>query len=202
VVDLSIAIAVAERPYPGEEASGDAWRVDRDGDTWRIAMIDGLGHGPQAAVAAVAASDALAAHPSMSPDVAIQACHEALKGTRGAALLVIQIDLPTSQLTFAGVGNVEAQIWQRGVTQHLVSDRGIVGSTLPRIRPLTVSLEADWLLLVYTDGIRDRFEIPELQQSAPDRDALAQAILAGWSRKTDDATILVAEPSQRVATPG
>jgi serine phosphatase RsbU (regulator of sigma subunit) len=157
-------------------------------------MIDGLGHGPQAAAAAAAAIGVLAAHPVLDLPVAMQQCHEALKGTRGAALLLIRVAMEARELTFAGVGNVEAQLWQGGRTQHLISDRGIVGATLPRTRPVTISLAADWLLLMYTDGIRDRFDLPTLRQTAAGADTLAHALLTDWSRATDDATILVAQP--------
>jgi serine phosphatase RsbU (regulator of sigma subunit) len=194
VAESPLAIAVAARSFPGEAVSGDAWHVDWDGDTCCIAMIDGLGHGPQAATAAAAAISSLAARPAREFGTAIQECHETLKGTRGAALLMIRIAMAAGVLTFAGVGNVEAQLWQSGRTQHLVSDRGIVGGTLPRIRPVTISLEAEWLLLMYTDGIRDRFDLPTLQQSAADADTLAHLLLNDWSRPTDDATVLVAQP--------
>jgi serine phosphatase RsbU (regulator of sigma subunit) len=194
VAEHPIAIAVAARPYPGEPVSGDAWRVDWDGDACRVAVVDGLGHGPQAAAAAQAATADLAAHPGRDPAAAIQGCHEALKGTRGAALLVARIDVGGGVLTVAGVGNVEAQLWQNGRTHHLMCDRGIVGSVLPRVRPATVALEPNWLLLVYTDGVRNRFDLGALAGTAPDADGCAEALLAGWGRPTDDATVLVAQP--------
>jgi serine phosphatase RsbU (regulator of sigma subunit) len=194
VAESLITIAVAARPYPGEAVNGDAFRIDWVGDSCRIAVIDGLGHGPQAAAAAVAATSALAAHPTHDPVIAIQECHEALKGTRGAAQLMVCITMEAGTLTFAGVGNVEAQLWQVGRSKHLMSDRGIVGSTLPHIRPVTIPLEADWRLLMYTDGIRNRFDRAALQQTAPEADDLAHAILNDWSRATDDATVLVAQP--------
>jgi serine phosphatase RsbU (regulator of sigma subunit) len=174
--------------------SGDAWQVDWDGDVCRIAVVDGLGHGPQAAAAALAATADLAAHPGRDPATAVQGCHEALTGTRGAALLIVRVDLRDRQLTIAGVGNVEAQLWQNGRTQHLMSDRGIVGSVLPRIRPVVVDLDATWLLLMYTDGIRNRFDLGTVRETASEGKGCAEAVLNAWSRATDDATVLVAQP--------
>lgn len=194
MAESPIAIDVAARPYPGEVVSGDAWRVDWDGDVCRIAMIDGLGHGPAAAVAAEAANSTLAAHPATDLVTVMQECHEALRGTRGAALLVVRIALAAGEVTFAGVGNVEAQLSQNGRTQHLMSDRGIVGAALPRIRPVTISLEPEWLLLMYTDGLRNRFNLQELQQISPAAVGLAHMLLNDWGRSTDDATVLVAQP--------
>jgi serine phosphatase RsbU (regulator of sigma subunit) len=196
VVEHPIAIAVAARPYPGETVNGDAWQVDWDEDVCRIAVIDGLGHGPQAAAAARAATTDLASYPGRDPVSAIQGCHEALKGTRGAALLVASVDVGVGRLTFAGVGNVEAQIWQNGRTQHLVSDRGIVGTVLPRLRPVAVDLDAPWLLVLYTDGIRNRFDLGALWETVSDGHGCAEALLDTWGRLTDDATVLVAQPQE------
>jgi hypothetical protein len=49
-------------------------------------------------------------------------------------------------------------------------------------------------LLIYTDGIKRRFDAQSLLEPAPSGDGLAQAVLAGWARATDDATVLVAQP--------
>jgi serine phosphatase RsbU (regulator of sigma subunit) len=194
VVEHPVTITVAARPYPGETVSGDAWQVDWIGDLCRISVVDGLGHGPLAAAASLAATMNLASHPERDPATAIQGCHEVLAGTRGAALLVAAVDLRAGQLTIAGVGNVEAQLWQHGRTQHVISDRGIVGAVLPRVKPVTVALDADWLLLVYTDGIRNRFDLDALRQTDSDGHGCADALLHGWARSTDDATVLVAHP--------
>lgn len=189
-----LAIAVASRPYPGETVSGDAWQVDWDGSVCRIAVIDGLGHGPQATAASTAAVAALVAEPALNPVEAVHCCHDALKGTRGAALLVASIDLSRAQLTVAGAGNVEGRLYQDGAAKHLVTDRGIVGSVLPRVRPVELGLAPDWLILICTDGIRQRFDARSLLDMTLGGNELAQAVLDGWGRATDDATVLVARP--------
>jgi serine phosphatase RsbU (regulator of sigma subunit) len=193
MVERPISVAVAARPHPGETVSGDAWQVDWAESVCRIALIDGLGHGPQAAAAAAAATAHLAADPALDPESAIRGCHLALNGTRGAALLVVRIDLAAGRLTVAGVGNVEARLWQDGRAQHLLSDRGIVGSVLPRIRPLEIALAPDWLLVAHTDGVRNRFDVPALLETTRDGEAYAQAVLDDWGRAKDDATVLVAQ---------
>jgi serine phosphatase RsbU (regulator of sigma subunit) len=194
MASFPVAVAVAARPYPGEAVSGDAWRVDWHGPVCRIALVDGLGHGPEAASAALAAVAALAAEPALEPVDAVHCCHDALAGTRGAALLVVSLDVSRGELIMAGVGNVEARLCQDGGAKHLMTDRGIVGSVLPRVRSVEMALSPDWLLLMHTDGIKRRFDAQSQLEAAPDGDGLAQAILAGWARATDDATVLVAKP--------
>src|SRR5215212_6805451 len=187
-----VVVAVAARPYPGETVSGDAWQVDWHGSVCRIALVDGLGHGPQAEAAAVAA---LAAEPALNPVEAVHCCHDALADTRGAALLVASIDVSRGQLIVAGAGNVEARLYQDGGAKQLMTDRGIVGSVLPRVRPVEMTLAPGWLLLMHTDGIKRRFDAQPQLESTRDGDGLAQAILMEWARATDDATVLVAQPT-------
>jgi serine phosphatase RsbU (regulator of sigma subunit) len=189
-----VTVAVAARPYPGETVSGDAWQIDWHQSVCRIALIDGLGHGSQAAAAALTAVAALAAEPALDPVDAVHCCHDALAGTRGAALLVASIDVSRGQLIVAGAGNVEARLCQDGGAKHLMTDRGIVGSVLPRVRPVEMALAPTWLLLLHTDGIKRRFDPQPLLEAAADGDGLAQAVLAEWARATDDATVLVAQP--------
>ncbi|MEA2178831.1 MAG: phosphoserine phosphatase RsbX, partial [Solirubrobacteraceae bacterium] len=72
-----VEIAVASAPLHGETESGDAAVVlDAPGGTL-VAAIDGLGHGPSAAIAARAVSDALQAAPGEPLQLLVQRCHRA-----------------------------------------------------------------------------------------------------------------------------
>lgn len=195
-----VAVAAAARPYPGEAVSGDAWRVDRQGEWVRIAVIDGLGHGPEAARAASAAISFLEAHADFDPAPALEGCHRALHGTRGAAIGIVMIDPPLRQLRFAGVGNIEARLWQDGQEKRFSCARGIVGVTLPRIRPDELEIEDAWRLVVHTDGVSARFRLGELLQTHCSFQELSDAILTGWGRSADDVTVVVAG-SRQFATP-
>jgi serine phosphatase RsbU (regulator of sigma subunit) len=197
MAESPLAIAVATRAYPGETVNGDAWRVDWHGPVCRVSVVDGLGHGPEAAAAAAAATSALAANSTRDVREAIACCHEALKGTRGAAILVACIDVPAGQLTIAGVGNVEACVWQAGRSQRLVTDRGIVGSVMPRVRPIELALTGDWRMIVYSDGVSSRFDVTEMIGAGRESQELAEAILATSGRMTDDATVVIAQPLKR-----
>jgi hypothetical protein len=75
-----------------------------------------------------------------------------------------------------------------------MTDRGIVGSVLPRVRPVEMALAPNWLLLMHTDGIKRRFDAQAQFEATPGGESLAQAILKEWGRATDDATVLVAQP--------
>lgn len=192
----TISVAVATRPHPHETVSGDLWTVQRaDDGAYRLAVIDGLGHGPAAHEAAAAAVQALVAAPDLSPTRALQACQRPLSGTRGAAIAIVRLDPAAGLLTFAGIGNVEGRLWQPDGERRLLAQRGIVGSTLPTIRPVDFPLAARWLLILHSDGINDRFVSAALPGWGGPPQPLADAILARQGRATDDATVVVVGPA-------
>lgn len=199
MVAVKLALAAANRPHPGETVSGDAWQIDRHAAIWRIAVIDGLGHGPVAAAAARAARETLAAQPSLEPADVLRLCHQALAKSRGAAISIARIDLDAGRLTYAGVGNVEARLWQGSHAERLIAFRGIVGWVLPTIRAFEFPLGDDWLLLLHTDGVSSRCEperLPEFPGGSPQE--LADAVLRTWGRDTDDATVLIARSIRNI----
>lgn len=184
------------RPYPGESVSGDAWQLTGENGRYRLALVDGLGHGPEAAFAAQRALTTLAAQPALGPAESVQACHRALAGTRGAAISVVYLDLIAGELCFAGIGNVDAQLWQPARMERLMPYRGIVGAVMRTVREFVYRLEAEWLLVMHTDGIRGRFDLPALPAFRHrNLEGLATAILTDWGRPSDDATVVVAQPA-------
>ena len=163
-----------------------------------MAVVDGLGHGPHAAAAARAALDALDRKPTLRPVKALLACHDALAGTRGAALSVAWIE-PGVQLTIAGVGNVEARLWHAGRTQRPIVQRGIVGSAMPRLTEAVFQLgDSDWVLVLHTDGVSSRcdpWSLPAFEARAMQE--LADGLVGRWGQSTDDATAVVVAPPAR-----
>ncbi|MFC9686001.1 SpoIIE family protein phosphatase [Streptomyces sp. NPDC056948] len=148
-------------PYAGAECSGDAWAWVRAGERVTLMLADGLGHGPDAARASSAAVVALHRWAHLSPADALGRLHDTLKGTRGAAVAVAQLDLRAGRLRFAGIGNVGARLRTDGTWRHLLSRPGIVGVH----RPGTLrEEEADWaddrLLILHTDGLPSRWTPP------------------------------------------
>src|SRR2546422_1725166 len=77
---------VASLALPGEAESGDRHLVKPVGTSVLVAVVDGLGHGAEAASAAQAAVAALERHASESLVGLVERCHRALKGTRGAVM--------------------------------------------------------------------------------------------------------------------
>ncbi|MEP6694805.1 MAG: SpoIIE family protein phosphatase [Chloroflexota bacterium] len=156
----------------------------------RIAIVDGLGHGPAAAEAATAATDALRDKPDLDPAAALHACDRALRGTRGAAASVLWID--GSRVVFAGVGNVDGRIFNGSAAERRCSpDRGVLGRGIRAPHVLEFPLGEDWTVVLHSDGISSRAEISELKLDA-DVETIARSALERWARPTDDATIVIA----------
>src|SRR2546422_912956 len=91
---------VATLALPGEAQSGDRHLVKQVGTSVLVAVVDGLGHGAEAATAAQAAVAALERHATESPVPLIERCHRALKGTRGAVMSVALIGRPDRSMTW------------------------------------------------------------------------------------------------------
>lgn len=152
-------------PFGGAEHSGDAWARVRAGDRVTLMLADGLGHGSQAAHASTAAVKALRGSAHLDPAELLRHLDSALRGTRGAAVAVAQVDTGTGTLRFAGLGNVGAWLWEEDAWHALLSRPGIVGVHRPRTmhedrRPWG----ADRVLLLHSDGLPSRQKPP----SAPD----------------------------------
>ncbi|OBK11121.1 SpoIIE family protein phosphatase [Mycobacterium asiaticum] len=189
--------ATAGRSRPGESQCGDqAVAVDVDGDVALFGVLDGLGHGPAAATAALAAADALTGARGERLEVLIALCHRVLIGTRGAAMTLAQISFPTGKLSWAGIGNVTANLVAKGVSGVQVRSSarlvgGIVGYRIPETRPAqVVSIRTGDLLVIASDGItKDHLDHIDFAASAAD---IAEQILSKHSKETDDAMVLAA----------
>jgi len=185
---------VAARPIPGEHVSGDL-HVTVPGERLVMAVIDGLGHGPDAARAAGRAAEVVEAHPGERPDALLRRCHDELRSTRGAAITIASIDETGGEMTWVGVGNVQAALLQArpapGSAREWVPLRGgVVGYLLPVLRPGTIRLERDDVLVLATDGVRPVFG--EWPGPGEPPESVAARILTEQGRDTDDALVLVA----------
>jgi len=188
---------VAAQALPGEAQSGDLHFVKQVGAGALVAVVDGLGHGAEAATAARVAVTALERHSTESPAPLIERCHRALQGTRGAVMSVAVLGRPDGSMTWLGVGNVEGLLLHgdgaarsRSGRESLVTRGGIVGSELPRLHPTILPIARGDLLIFATDGIREGFADGLSPEAAPQH--LADEILARHGKGTDDALVLVA----------
>ena len=176
----------------GETECGDAWRVAVEGRRISVLLVDGLGHGPDAAAAAVTATTAFSGPATGSPEEALASLDRATRGSRGAALSVAVIDERARSIAFGGVGNVDGRVLSDARPAHFVPQNGIVGHTMPAVRSVTGPWPHGARLVMHSDGISSKWRVgtyPGLMTAHPA--LLAGVIYRDFSRSSDDATVVV-----------
>jgi hypothetical protein len=180
----------------GQSVIGDRALVHVADQLAMAAVIDGLGHGAQAARAAEIAARALVEHREESPASLFARCDAALAATRGVVMSLALFDAARDVVTWAGVGDVEGVLlrWNtayRRETEVLLRRVGVVGTR--RDQPVyaeTLSLEVGDTLILATDGVRAGFELGVRLEDEPKR--IAERVLSQSSSQVDDALVLVA----------
>nr|WP_315220737.1 ATP-binding SpoIIE family protein phosphatase [uncultured Duganella sp.] len=179
-------------PLAGETDSGDAWLVARQRHAIALMVVDGLGHGPEAAKAGRAAVDTVALQPGMRPAEQIEVCHAALRPTRGAAQAIALLDLEARQLSFAGVGNIGACIIDGEERRQMMSHNGIVGHNIRKVQEFVLPCPPGALVILASDGIATQWDLAQYPGlAACDPAIVAAVLLRDHARARDDACVLV-----------
>ena len=187
--------SVASRPKPGQKACGDLHLVKTVGGVSLLAVVDGLGHGSEAIIAAQCAVEILDQHAADPLITLVHRCHDALAQTRGVVMTLASVQLAEGTMTWMGVGNVEGCLFRAGSNSRPHLERvllrsGVVGYQLPALHADVLTLAAGDLLLFTTDGIRaDVTEQLKLANSPSD---IAQRTLKQDFKGTDDGLVLAA----------
>ena len=186
--------AVADLVQPGQSESGDRSVVLPTGEGGLVAVVDGLGHGAEAASAAKVAVRALERGANRPVVQLFRDCHSSLIGTRGAVISAAAFDARDESMTWLGVGDVEGRLLRAPTSagprmESLLLRGGVVGVHLPTLVSAVVPIHRGDTLIFATDGVRSDFLDAPLPQLEPQ--ALADHILAHWSTQTDDALVLV-----------
>lgn len=186
-------IGVVCLPLDGETACGDGWCVRQDADRAVVLIVDGLGHGPNAAQAADTALDTFRATDDRTPRETVSLIHEALRATRGAAVAVAEVRRTPdgASVELCGVGNTVTAVIGAAGPRSLPSMNGTAGLSVRSLQSFTQTLRPDDLLVMHTDGLTTRWRLdayPRLRGHDP---AIASALLhRDASRGRDDATVL------------
>ena len=187
--------SVATRTMSGEIECGDAHLVVELPGGALVAVVDGLGHGREAAVAAREAVATLTQHADEPVVPLLQRCHGQLRATRGVVMTLASFRAADATMTWLGVGNVEGFLLRADAAaiparESVLLRGGVVGYEIPPLRPATHRVAAGDTLVLATDGIRSAFA-EGLDVAAPPRE-MAAGILARHAKDTDDALVLVA----------
>ncbi len=180
-----IEIGTASRPKPGEIECGDQFVVVENARDVVVAVADGLGHGPEAAIAGKAACQFVRENPHGGLEDLMRSTSKAISHTRGVALSLLRFNPRAAQLDYAGIGNVDVTTITRGPVRPF-NQPGVVGSRIRRVSENSYELSDGDLIVVYSDGISSRFDLSEYRLLPAS--SLAQTILQNHAKDHDDAT--------------
>ena len=186
----NIQIASYGRPYMGEHVSGDGAVMVPHGNRILLAMIDGLGHGPAAHEVATMTQKHLAQARPDDLAILLSELHQVLQGSIGAAVGMGFFDMENGRFDYLGIGNTTVRAFG-SQEKRLISVDGIVGEIWRVPTPQTLTLRRGDLLLMYSDGVSDRFDLtdyPKLKTFGAA--AVARAVVDRFGKDHDDATCL------------
>lgn len=191
----SVEWSSAAAALPGENESGDRHVLQPLTAGVLAVVVDGLGHGHEAALAAERAVANVQKHNDRdSLAYLVQRCHEALRGTRGVVMSLAAFDAQAGLLTWMGVGNVEGRLLlksadNRYLQETLLLRPGVVGGQLPQLQPSVARIRRGDMLILATDGID-----PDFAEDVPINgavDDIAAGIVSRYGTRTDDGLALV-----------
>jgi anti-sigma regulatory factor (Ser/Thr protein kinase) len=196
---------------PGERESGDAWGVLWRAGTITVVIMDGLGHGPEAAEAAANGLHELAVPAGTDdPPALLGRLDRRLAGGRGAVAAVARMS--SDEFTFSGIGNIGARLGPNGApagraahsarTHGLVSSMGTLGLG-QRLRPQ--AFVAPWrehsLFAAHTDGVRSSWDLSRYPGvTRHDPAVMAALIWRDAATRGDDAAVVVTAAATRPRT--
>ncbi|MFH8347830.1 SpoIIE family protein phosphatase [Streptomyces sp. NPDC018045] len=186
-------------PAEREEVSGDACAVTETEQGLTAIVVDGLGHGPEAAEAAQLALRTFARVPDQPLPALLTTVHRALRRSRGAAVGLLRLHAGRAQ--YCGVGNVRClTLTQQDVQNRLTGQPGVAGLEMPQPLVRDLPWEPRFTALLHTDGIDHRWAYSPppflIRLPAP---LLATALVHGHRRSRDDGTVFAANLHQRLS---
>jgi phosphoserine phosphatase RsbX len=178
----------------GQAASGDRHLAKPFPGGVLVAVVDGLGHGPEAAAAAALAVRTLESSAEQTVISLVERCHSTLRGTRGAVMSLASYSARNSTMVWLGVGNVEGVLLRRPGTRHeerqsLLLRGGVLGTRVPALTAAVIPVKWGDILILASDGIRGEFAGDVIVTDPPQK--IADRILAEHGKTTDDALVLV-----------
>lgn len=192
VSPCALRFGVSQHSLKDDSACGDVWHLAVDGPSISALVVDGIGHGEDAERAGLAGASAFAVAPFADPTSNLQDMHQAMNGTRGGAAAVAIYDAASSNLRFAGIGNIGACLITAEKSRGLASHPGIVGSQFRKAQVFDYPVEESQLLIMYSDGLQSRWNLRDYPGLVHRHPAIISTLLhRDFCRGRDDVTVMV-----------
>src|SRR5262249_38848037 len=150
-----------------------------------VAVVDGLGHGADAAEAARIAISIIQKYAADPLIALIRHCHDSMRYTRGAVMSLAFFSRQ-NLLNCISIGNVQGVLFSArngGKHQSIIIRGGVVGSHLPPLQPVALPVSVGDTLIFATDGIRAGFD-EDLSMALP-LSRIAHSVCEQCSKGTD-----------------
>lgn len=179
-------------PKSGEVECGDAYCLREEAETISLLMVDGLGHGHDAALVSRESVKKFCEEPVRGSSETMQFLHGALRPTRGGAGAVALIRRGAGTLVYCGVGNIAAAVVDGDSERQMVSMNGTLGHEARRFTEFTYPWTSQSTLVMATDGLATRLDLRRYPGLLARHPAVIAAVLyRDLSRGRDDATIAI-----------
>lgn len=187
-----LSFGVSQHSLHDDPACGDVWHLNVKGASFSALVIDGLGHGPDAELAARAGEQAFAQAPFTTPTQLMDELHHAMGGTRGGAAAIAQYQASSGRLSFTGIGNIGASLINPERARGLASHPGIVGTQYRKAQSFDYPHVNGHLLIMYSDGLQSRWNLQDYPGLVHRHPAVIATVLhRDFSRGRDDVTVIV-----------
>lgn len=187
-----LRVGISQHSLHDDPACGDVWSLAIEGRRISALIIDGLGHGEDAEVAARAGEAVFQQRPFDSAEHLFDDMHHSMKGTRGGAAALVNFDADSDALRFVGIGNIGATLIGEDKVRGLVSHPGIVGLQFRKAQAFEHAQVAGQLLVMYSDGLQSRWNLRDYPGLIYRHPAVIAAVLhRDYCRGRDDVTVLV-----------
>lgn len=177
-------------PADGETFKGDRYIILEYDQKVFLSVIDGLGHGEEAAKSAEEIKNYLLDNYKKSLTSLLKGAHKSLKSLRGGVVGLARIDLQKSTFKSAGAGNIRIRIFGEDQKRHLFPP-GTIGRNLKNVRERRLPYEKGDVVIIYSDGISSKFEVKEGKLKNQDLQESAEYILDEYGKPEDDQTVIV-----------
>jgi anti-sigma regulatory factor (Ser/Thr protein kinase) len=180
-------------PKPGETACGDGFYYKSTQNQVSMFLGDGLGHGPEAALAVNEAGRAFLECTETEPAEMLRYINNEVKKTRGLVGTIAILSFGLMQWKICGVGNISTRLMSSLESKNFMPYNGIIGLNIPRtIKPQEIDYEKGQYLIMCSDGLKSKWET--LRYAAIQRyDAsiISASVLKDYARNTDDMSVAV-----------
>jgi negative regulator of sigma-B (phosphoserine phosphatase) len=187
---ITMHFFVISKPRAREDFSGDAYFIKRFPSYVLFSVIDVLGHGKNAHGTAQKVLLILEDTYTESLMKIIEACHDGLRQTRGAAIALSRVDFKECRFQHVCIGNVETRVYGTPEPVRPFCFNGTLGMAIEPYRVIEYPYTVGMTLVMFSDGISGKFDLsPQMLMKTPQE--IAMFIFDHYKRETDDATVLV-----------